>query len=117
MLHDLVIRLRRSVLAEGAHDEHRHMVARRIRGVVKQAVQRGRCRHGDVALLGKLARDRRRDRLAHLDAAPGQMPAADVAVPHQEDAPLAIENDGPYADRQPAREPPEEMKKAAQDRF
>lgn len=58
-------------------------------------------------LLLELSRKRRLDRLIPFDAAAGKEPAGPIAVPHEEDAGRAVDDDALRAERQPAPHPPE----------
>jgi hypothetical protein len=69
-------------------------------------VQLRRRGHLDIAFLAQLARDRLRQRLPCLHAAAGQMPAADIAVPDQENAALIVDHQRAHAERHGARETP-----------
>src|SRR5262249_19274451 len=53
------------------------------------------------AFLHQLARERRLNRFAGLDAAPGQVPSRHVAVPDQEDAAILIERGAAHAEGHP----------------
>ena len=106
---DLMVGDRRRDLAEIAHHKERDVVAPGIAVVEKYAVQRGRTDELDIAFLAQFPRQRLRDRLAGLDPAARQMPAADIAVLDQKDAPLGIDHQRPHAKRHGARETPIEV--------
>src|SRR5262249_16771890 len=78
----------------------------------EDAVQRRRAGELDVAFLGELARERGDQRLARLDAAAGQVPAAHISVLDQEDAALLVDDDAADAERETAREAPVQMEDA-----
>src|SRR5204863_8641222 len=69
VLDDLATGLRRRLLAEAFHHEHRDMVAARARRIVENAVQRRRVDEPYVALLDELALERVAHGLAGLDPA------------------------------------------------
>src|SRR4029077_11121683 len=60
----------------------------------------------DIALLGELARERREQRLARLDTAPRQMPAAHISVPDEKDSTRIVDHDSAYAEREATGETP-----------
>jgi len=72
------------------------MIAARDMAVEIDRMQQRFGRQCDVALLGEFARQRFPDGLADLDAAAGQVPAADIAVLDQEHPSLAVDHQRPH---------------------
>jgi hypothetical protein len=64
--------------------------------VEENSVQPRRRRHLDVALLAQLPRHRLGERLAGLDPAARQMPAAHIAVLDQKDPPVRVDHQGAH---------------------
>jgi hypothetical protein len=74
------------------------MVAAGDVAVEEDAVQRRICGEVDVALLLELAPHRLLHGLTVVDAASGQVPAADIAVPDQEHPILVVQHHGTHAE-------------------
>src|SRR5215470_3138496 len=114
---DLMIGDRRRDLAEVRHHEYRHVIAAGDPLVKEDAVQPGWRRGLDIGLLAQLANKRIDQRLARLNPAPRQVPAAHVAVLNQKNAPLVIDHQGARPQRETAREPPINMQDTPNERL
>src|SRR5215467_11095859 len=117
MRDDLMIGDRRRDLAEVRHHEYRHMIAAGDPFVKEDAVQPGWRRRLDIGLLAQLANERIDQRLARLDPAPRQVPAAHVAVLNQKDASLVVDHQGTRPERETARKPPIDVQDASDERL
>src|SRR6516165_9957013 len=114
---DLAIGDRRRRLAEREHDEERDVIAPGGAIVEENSMQPRRRRHLDVALLAQLPRDGPVERFAGLDPAARQVPAADVAVLDQENAPVRVDHQRARAERHRACEAPIDVQQAPQRRL
>src|SRR6478735_11586848 len=83
---DLAARRGRRALAKRLDDVAGDVIAPRYAPIEEHRVQLRWRRQLDIAFLGELARERREQRLARLDTAPRQVPAAHIGVPDEEDS-------------------------------
>ena len=101
-----MVRLRRTTLTEKANHIERDVIAARHTPIVIDGKERRGPGEFDVAFLTQFALKGFRKRFTDLDAAARQMPAGDVAVLDQKDPSRTVDDQGTYADRQPAGETP-----------
>src|SRR5712675_2899862 len=114
---DLAVGQERRALAECLDDVAGDMIAPRYAAIEEHPVQSWRRRQLDIAFLGQLARERREQRLARLDTAPGQMPAAHIGVLNQEDPAVVVDHETAHTEREATGETPVEMHAAPHRRF
>jgi hypothetical protein len=112
MRNDLMVGLRRRALAKRLHDEQGHMVAIGYVSVEIEAVETRTADELDITFLAQLTVQGLQDRLARLDPATREMPAADIAMLEQEDAAVRIKHQPPNPQRHTAREAPIQVKNA-----
>src|SRR5262249_51835048 len=99
------------------HHEHRHVIAAGDPLVKEYAVQ-PRWRRGlDIGLLAQLADEGVDQRLAWLNPAARQMPAAHIAVLNQKDASFVVDHQRARPEREAARETPIGVQDAPGQRF
>jgi hypothetical protein len=103
---DFVIGFRCALLAEGAHDKKRDMVALRHLSVEEQAVEQRRRKNFDIAFFEKLAGESLGRRLSGLDPAAGQLPPARVSMRDEKDSLVFVDDEAADAERNAAGKAP-----------
>src|SRR5581483_293073 len=106
LLHDLEAGLPIPQPLPAAHHEEGDVVAGETLEIGIDAEQLRQAGGPDARLLVELARQRGRGGLSLLDPAAGEMPAGLVAVPHQQDAALRVEDGRLSADGEAAPQAP-----------
>lgn len=114
---DFVIGFGRVLLAKGAHDKDRNMVALRHPSVEEQAMELGRPKNLNIALFKKLACEGLGRRFAGLDPATRQLPPMGIGVGDEKNSLVIVDDEATDAKRHPAGKPPIKVEGPADQRL
>lgn len=109
---NLAIRQARPALREIPHHEQCDVITLRGRKIEIHSRQFRRARKKDVPFFTQLHLQSGLQALPRFNATAGQMPAGNIGMAHQKDAPLAIQHQRAHTKRHAAREEKPQMREA-----